>query len=217
MLLALCLIGNAVGAVVINYDESVMGDLTNPSCPPDCSTKPTTIGTLGIGTNTVKGSMFYTVAGPDPMIRSDADGFSFSMPAGTILDSIAVHFYIVANGRTSSTRFKFHENLTTPLVMQEVDFPDPWDGPLLVDMFSSALPRTANGYLVRQDRWNCVPNPMSWVCAVVVDYTWSLVVRQSVPEPPGIALLVLALFANLYVVSTRRRLAGHLLVKIAVP
>ena len=206
IVLLTCWLSGTVSAAVVNYAESVIGDLTNPGCPP--CTAPTFIGTLGIGTNTVSGHIFVDFA--DVVVAtSDGDGFSFAVPAGAMLEGVSFGFSFSMTGGLidASTTYSMGEDPAIPTSMQGVDF---FSSVSPVTMFGGALPLNAGNYLVRQDGGAMICNPFP--CRWDVDYIWSLVVvgPATISEPSSFWLMFASLLAGTVSLARRRRFAGSL-------
>lgn len=200
-------VSGTVSAAVVNYDESVMGDLTNPGCPPFCA-PPTSIGTLGIGTNTVSGHMFVDFGANALVVGSDSDGFSFAVPAGAMLEGVSFALSFSATGGLidASTSYSIGQNpIVFPMLsLQTVDF---FTAVSPVSMFGGVLPLGPGNYLILQDGGAMICNPFP--CRWDVDYTWSLAVvgPAGIPEPSSFSLVVLLLMG---ILVGRRRFAGFL-------
>jgi hypothetical protein len=173
----------ALNAPVINYDESVSGDLPQVTCPPNCVAPPS-IGTLGIGTNTVSGSIFQS-QGSDFFVNGfDLDDFSFVVPSGARLEAITYAFSVSTTTSLigAGLPYQLHKDPVVPLTSQVVDIAAEVSP---VSIFGDVLPLGDGEYFFRHAGVSlfCDPVPCRWD----VNYTWSLVVSQ-VPEPSSLSI-----------------------------
>jgi len=203
------LISGTASAAVINYDESVMGELgPGPGCPP--CTPPTSIGTLGVGTNTVKGHMFSDFGANAFPVATDLDSFSFGVPAGAMLEELSFAFSFSKSGALTDASIGYALNQIPPVFPnpnQAVDF---FTAASPVAMFSGALPLSSGSYSLQETGGAMVCNPFP--CRWDVDYVWSLVVvgPAAIPEPSSLSLISASLLAGAVVLIGRRRVAGSL-------
>ncbi len=167
---ALALAALSAGAAPLSYNEAIDGDL-HPF--------PTTSMSLGVGTNTVTGSVASGSSGRFP---TDFDSFSFELAAGATVTSISMSFTLENDGAS------FPEAIwVLGSAFQRVDF----SGASPVDLFAAQLPWTASALEIsaNSNACGCVQG-QSWRA----NYVLSLEVTdpQTVPEPGTPALLLAA-------------------------
>lgn len=166
------------------YDESVSGDLPCTS-PPCAATFP-----FDVGTNVIKGTVSNAVF--------NFDSFSFSIPAGTQLTSVAYSWSLSGTGpvTVADTGYALTPNTSSFAGAESIN--------LVIDtspvtLFSAALPVGAGIYALHQTNLGGTGGE-SWTAVYEIDLQVDTV--RIVPEPSSLFLLAVGIGA---LASLRKR------------
>jgi hypothetical protein len=165
-------------ATPISYSEGI--DLPYSLPAPSAA-----IFTLGVGANTVSGTIHFNVSS-NGAFDFDLDSFAFIVPVGTEVTNISYAFTRGGNATLGVVNYELAlgNNFVTALGNDSVDL----FAPSPKSMFGGASPLSAGTYGIQNGDMQELPAGGGWTD----NYTWSLTVASTdapVPEPASLALL----------------------------